>query len=90
MERNELLQSPPISESTNNRYKRTYGSKSSKRKSSPKRKAEKENSAKRSRSREGGLGLINVNPIIDKQIDGVYDLDVVNVQRRSYEDGGTI
>ena len=31
--------------------------------------------------------MINVNPVIDKQIDGVYDLDVVNVQRRSYEDG---
>ena len=34
-----------------------------------------------------GLGLINVNPVIDKQIDGIYDLDAVDVQRYSFEEG---
>ena len=34
-----------------------------------------------------GLGLVNVNPVIDRQIDGIYDLDVVDVQRYSFEEG---
>ena len=27
------------------------------------------------------LGLVHVNPIIDKKLDGVYDLDIVHMQR---------
>ena len=29
------------------------------------------------------LGLVYVNPIIDKKLDGVYDLDIVHMQRQS-------
>ena len=34
-----------------------------------------------------GLGLINVKPVIDKQIDGVYDLEVVDIHRQTFYPG---
>ena len=41
---------------------------------------------KRAAANKVGLGLVNVNPVIDRQIDGIYDLDVVDVQRFSFEE----
>lgn len=29
------------------------------------------------------LGLVHVNPIIDKKLDGVYDLDIVHMKHES-------
>ena len=50
----------------------------------------KRRSSSKTKRGEASQGIVNVVPVIDKKIDGVYDLDVVNIRRKSagFDDNG--